>query len=170
MWSTRTAADARFSSFVAEAQPHLSQAAYLLTGSRATAEDLLQDALVRTYLAWHRVEPGKERAWVRRVMTNLVIDRWRRRRYEPVLGDESDRHRSTSRDGYDTVDHRDDIARQLAGLKPIQRAVIVLRYYEDLSEAEVAGELGLPVGTVKSTCSRALQRLRSVAESTATGA
>lgn len=103
-------------------------------------------------------------------MTNLVIDRWRRRRFEPVLGDESDRHPAPGPSGFAVVDDRDDIARQLARLKPIQRAVLVLRYYDDLSEADVARELRMPVGTVKSTCSRALERLRSAADSNQTGA
>lgn len=119
---------------------------------------------MRTYRNWRKVQPGMARAYCRRIMVNLATDRWRRKRFEAPNILEPDALTSAgSSSGYAVVEHRDDIARQLATLKPKERAVIMLRFYSDLSEAEVAAELGMPLGTVKSTCHRALQRLRSAA-------
>ena len=166
---TTTSADAAFTEFVDANHAYLSRAAYLMTSDRTVAEDLLQEALVRTYRAWRHVEPGMERAYVRRVMTNLTTDRWRRKRFEaPNLAEPDALAAPRSASGYAGVEDRDDIARQLALLTPRERAVVVLRFHEDLPEAEVAAELGIALGTVKSTCHRALQRLRSAAEPTPT--
>lgn len=155
-------ADAEFTAFVEGAQPRLSRVAVLLTGNRATAEDLVQEALIRTYMSWDRVRPEGAYSYTRRILVNLNTDRWRRRHLEPVLGDVSDDHTSAAAThAYATVDHRDDIVHELAGLSARERSIVVLRYYVDLTERQVADELDISVGTVKSTCSRALARLGS---------
>ena len=125
---TTTSADAAFTEFVDANHAYLSRAAYLMTSDRTVAEDLLQEALVRTYRAWRRVEPGMERAYVPRVMTNLTTDRWRRKRYEAVTMDLDDRRGDpTSSRGYDAADDRGSIVAQLARLSPHERAIVVLR-------------------------------------------
>jgi RNA polymerase sigma-70 factor (sigma-E family) len=146
--------------FVEGATPALRRVAHLLVADRGHADDLLQEALVRTYLAWGRVRPGEETAYVRRVMTNLSVDRWRRRRPE-VLGGVPER--PATHDAHQQVEHRGEAVRALAALSARERAVVVLRYYADLSEQQVAEELGVSVGTVKSTASRALARVRVTA-------
>lgn len=159
---TSERADADFTAFVEGAQPRLSRVAVLLTGNRATAEDLLQEAFIRTYLHWGKVRPEGAYCYTRRILVNLNTDRWRRRHLEPVVGDIGDDHVSTAASrGYSTVDHRDAIVHELSGLSDRERTIVVLRYYLDLSERQVAEELDISVGTVKSTCSRALSRLGS---------
>lgn len=162
----QAATDRQFTDFVQSSRDKFSRMAVMLAGGRSQGEDLLQDALFKTYLAWGRIQPGLAGPYTRRTMVNLATDRWRRRRYEPVIGDEGDRHESLRwSQEYDTVDARDQIVRELAHLTPHERAMVVLRYYADLPEAQVAEELGVSVGTVKSTCSRALARLRPAASS-----
>ncbi|KGN32547.1 RNA polymerase [Knoellia sinensis KCTC 19936] len=159
---TSERADAEFTAFVEGAQPRLSRVAVLITGNRATAEDLVQEALIRTYVNWGKVRPEGAYSYTRRILVNLNTDRWRRRHLEPALGDVGDDHTSsTAARAYATVDHRDDIVQELAGLSQRERTIVVLRYYLDLSERQVAEELDISVGTVKSTCSRALSRLSS---------
>ncbi len=149
-------ADEQFSAFVAARSRHLLQAAHLLTGDRHRAEDLLQTALTRAYLRWDRIEEPE--GYVRRTMVNAHTDWWRRKpwREEPteVLPETAGPAAS------DTVDTRQAVLGALATLSPRQRAVVVLRYYEGLSEAEIAATLGCSAGTVKSAASRALARLR----------
>ena len=157
-----SASDAAFTAFVDAEYAYLSRAAFLMTSDRSIAEDLLQEALVRTYRSWSRIEEGRKRAYCRRIMVNLATDRWRRKRFEGPPLEDADAFSAPAADaGYAAVDHRDDIARQLAGLSHRERAVLVLRYYSDLTEAEVARELAIPLGTVKSTAHRALSRLRA---------
>lgn len=141
-----TSPEAGFTAFVEAEREWLGRLAVMLVRDRHAGEDLLQETLVRVYLAWHRIDHDTAFAYARRTMTNLATDRWRRSRHEPVGGHEAD---------------RDDIVRQLAWLTERERTMVVLRYYADLSEAEVAQEMGVSRGTVKSTCSRALARLRS---------
>lgn len=156
-----TDADEAFNGFVTAHSPALRRTAYLLTGSTSAAEDLLQDALVKTWLAWKRIDATYAWAYTRRVMVNLMTDRWRRKRYEPVLGDESDRRADLrSESAFSVVDDQAWLVAQLTRLTPRERAMIVLRYVEDLPEAEVADLLKVSVGTVKSTCSRTLAKLR----------
>ncbi len=151
----------QFTDFVQANRTVLGRTAMLLCGDRATAEDLVQEALIRTFQTWRKVEPGKELAYLRRIMTNLTIDRWRRRRFEaPPQAEHEHRPDARSAAAFDGVDARDTIARSLRALSPRERAMVVLRYYHDLSEAEVARELGVSLGTVKSTCSRALAKMR----------
>jgi RNA polymerase sigma-70 factor (sigma-E family) len=152
-----------FHDFVAARRPTLLRAAMLLTADRSDAEDLLQSALTKTYLAWGRInDPGALDGYVRRTMVNINISWWRRRRFEEYPTDElpdtlvADHTRHS--------DLRDGLERILDRLPERQRAAIVLRYFEDLTETEVAATLGVSVGTVKSTVSRAMAKLRDEAE------
>jgi RNA polymerase sigma-70 factor (sigma-E family) len=151
-----------FHDFVAARRPTLLRAAMLLTADRGDAEDLLQSALTKTYLAWGRInDRGALDGYVRRTMVNINISWWRRRRLEEYPTDElpdtpiaDHTRRSELRDGLDRI---------LDRLPPRQRAAVVLRYYEDLTETEIAETLGVSVGTVKSTVSRAMSKLRDEA-------
>ena len=149
-----------FRAYVAARSPALLRTAYLLTGSRADAEDLLQTTLAKTYLAWDRIhERDAVDGYVRRVMVNTQTSWWRRRKVAEYATDVLP-ERGAERDA--TEDHalHDALWSALATLPKRQRATVVLRYYEDLSEAETAHVLGVSVGTVKSTTSRALAKLR----------
>jgi len=133
-----------------------------LTGDHHLAEDLTQTALVRTYAHWRRVRRADALAYSRRVLVNLNIDRIRRRHGTFEVGEQL-LERVPSRP--DTrVDQRDEAVRLLRTLTARERQVVVLRHYFDLSEAEVAHELGVTKGTVKSTLARALAKLRVTAE------
>jgi RNA polymerase sigma-70 factor (sigma-E family) len=153
-----------FEDFVRARSAALFRAALLLTGQdRAEAEDLLQGALERAYRHWARIcRQGDPERYVRRILANASTDRWRKlgRRPEYVLP--GDGVTAAADDHAGDVADRDFLLRALAGLAPRQRAVLVLRYYCDLPEAEVADALGCSVGTVKSQASRALTRLREI--------
>ncbi|MET7393474.1 SigE family RNA polymerase sigma factor [Dactylosporangium sp. AC04546] len=148
-----------FREFVAQRSGALLRTAYLLAGDWATAEDLLQIALTKTFLAWKRlghidaVEP-----YARRVLVNTSTSWWRRRwhgeRPTEVLPE------SPAADKLEETLERDALWRHVRALPNRQRAVLVLRFYEDQSEAETARLLGVSVGTVKSQASRALATLR----------
>lgn len=149
-----------FRAYVAARSGPLLRTAYLLTGNRADAEDLLQTALAKTYLAWDRVRDREALdGYVRRTMVNTQTSFWRRRRVAEYPVPELPEH-DGGRDATADADLHDAIWTALAGLPRRQRAMVVLRYYEDLSEAETAAVLGISVGTVKSTTSRALTKLR----------
>lgn len=160
--------DAEFHAFVAARSPALLRTAYLLAGGDwALAEDLLQVALTKTYLAWGRIQDQNAReAYVRATLATTATSWWRRRwhgeRATDVLPE------TIGHDLGAQVDERDALWRLVLRLPVRQRAVLVLRFYEDLSEAETARALGLSPGTVKSHTSRALARLR--AELTSPGA
>jgi RNA polymerase sigma-70 factor (sigma-E family) len=131
--------------------------ATLLAGSRSGGEDLLQAALERALRRWDDVRSEPE-IYLRRTIYHLAVDSWRMRRRRPeVLGVRAD---PAEPDGSDLVVLRGALLQALAGLPPRQRAVLVLRYFEELDEAETAAVLGCSVGTVKSSASRALARLR----------
>ena len=149
--------DAEYTAFVLSASSSLTRTAWLLTGDSDLAAELVQEALVKTYLAWRRVRHGEATAYARRILVNLNIDRWRRRPATP--SEELDR--AVLNGAEQAVDDRDEVARMLATLPQQQRRVIVLRYYNDLSEADVAGHLGISVGAVKSAASRGLATLRT---------
>lgn len=138
----------------------LLRTAYLITGNRTDAEDLLQTSLAKTYLAWGRIrERENVDAYVRRVMVNTHTSLWRRRKI-----DESPMEFVPERAGRDAtadLDLHDALWAALETLPKKMRAAVVLRYYEDLPEAEVAQILGCSVGTVKSQVSRALVKLRT---------
>ena len=149
-----------FQAYVVARSGALLRTAYLLTGSRADAEDLLQTALAKTYLAWDRIrEREAVDGYVRRVMVNTQTSFWRRRRVDEHPTGELP-ERASGRDDTADLDLHDALWGALAGLPKRQRAMLVLRYYEDMSEAETASVLGVSVGTVKSTTSRALAKLR----------
>ena len=155
-------ADEDFAEFAAASYGGLRHAAYLLTGDRHSAEDAAQTALVRTYAAWSRVRRDDAYAYARKVLVNHVTDRWRRRGREYPVG-ELPEH-DASPDPADEVALRHWLTRALATLTAKERAVIVMRYLFDQPEAAVARDLGITVGTVKSTSSRALAKLRVRAE------
>ncbi|VTR77107.1 RNA polymerase sigma-E factor [Cellulomonas hominis] len=166
--ATAAGRDAEFAAFMTTAAPALARTAWLLCGDAHQADELVQQALVRTYLAWPRARERDPLAYARRVLANLRIDTWRRRRRE-VLVDPVDLPHGAAPSGADRQADRDQLVRALATLSARQRRVVVLRHLEGLSEAEVADDLGVSVGTVKSTASRALARLRdSLGEPAAT--
>lgn len=144
---------------VAERGSALLGTAVLLTGSRAAGEDLLQAALERLMRSWNRVREDRER-YLRRTMYHLAVDQWRSRRRRPEVFLE---YEPPGRgDGLDALDLREALGQALAQLSPRQRTVLVLRYWEQLSEAEAAEALGCSIGTVKSSASRGLARLREL--------
>jgi RNA polymerase sigma-70 factor (sigma-E family) len=151
--------DAEFSSYLAARQPGLLRTAYLLTGDRHQAEDLVQTAFAKLYLAWDRVQDRESvDGYVRRILVNEHNSLWRRawKRREVTTGHVPD---APTHDTYD--DGRGAALWDLVQTLPKKaRAVVVLRYYEELSEAETADALGISVGTVKSQSSRALAALR----------
>ncbi len=160
--SRRTSAlrDAEFTEYLAVRQPALMRTAYLLTGDRHQAEDVLQTSLAKLYLAWDKVnDRNAVDAYVRRIMVNENNSLWRRgwkkREYAADELPEGDPHVDAYDDGTN-----DELWRVVQSLPPKARAVVVLRYYEQMSETETADALGISVGTVKSQCSRALSALR----------
>ena len=156
-------ADAEFTAFVAAASAELGRVAWYLTGDAARAEDLLQTTLLRTYLHWSRasrVEAGPM-AYARRVMANARTDTWRALRREHLVAP-ADVPDAALASTADANAERDLLARALATLTPRQRRIVVLRHLVGLPEAEVAAELGVSVGTVKSVSSRGLAQLRAV--------
>ncbi len=151
--------DEEFEEFVVAAWPRLRRAAYLLSHDTHEADDLVQTALASTYARWHRVRKDDAYSYVHRAVVNAYIDGTRRRRPVPVAHDPD---RSAATDGPDNaVEDRSELTDLLAPLSPRERSIIVWRYYCDAPEAEVAERLGISTGTVKSTASRALARLRS---------
>ncbi|PZF84613.1 SigE family RNA polymerase sigma factor [Jiangella anatolica] len=151
-----------FDEFVAGWSGRLLRSAYLLTGDRGLAEDLVQDVYERLYVAWPRVtDPA---AYAHRALTRQAMNRWRmrsRRPKEAALGTEHDPpdHRG---DATEALHERAVIVAALRTLTARQRAVVVLRFFADLSEADTAVAMGCSVGTVKSQTSRGLARLRTV--------
>ncbi|MGP4023187.1 SigE family RNA polymerase sigma factor [Actinomadura sp. 3N407] len=148
-----------FRSYVTERRAVLLRAATQLTSDRAEAEDLLQAALAKTYLAWHRIEDrAAVDGYVRRAMVNTQISWWRRRKLDVYPTDQIPDHPVD--DHTSRSEMRDVLFRALRRLPERQRLTVMLRYYEDMSEREIAEILGVSVGTVKSTVSRAMARLR----------
>jgi RNA polymerase sigma-70 factor (sigma-E family) len=141
----------------------LMRTALLLTGDRSEAEDLLQATLIKTYLSWDRI---RDRAaldgYVRRTMVNINISWWRRRRLREFPTAEPP---DTAVSDHTVRSALHDVLDRLLDVLPArQRAAVVLRYYEDLSEAEIAKVLGITVGAVKSSVSRGMARLRQEAD------
>jgi RNA polymerase sigma-70 factor (sigma-E family) len=151
----------RFGEFVASRTPSLIRVAYLLTGDQHAAEDLLQNALARTAARWGRLRHDDPEAYIRTVLYREQVSFWRRRgrRREVAVSAPPD-------PGYPDpspyTDLRLSMRQALLRLPPDQRAVLVLRYYEDLTETQVAGILECSVGTVRSRTHRAVTRLRAL--------
>lgn len=136
-----------FDEFVATRSPRLMRTAFLLTRDWALAEDLLQTALARAWEAWRRIE-GDPEPYVRRIIVNAYASWWRRRwRGEIPTADLPEA--TAAADRYSGLDDRDRLWRALGRLPRRQRAVLVLRYFEDLSDAEIGVVLGCSVGTPK---------------------
>jgi RNA polymerase sigma-70 factor (sigma-E family) len=161
--ATQTLAYPSFASYVKARQPVLLRTARSLTANPSDAEDLLQTALTKTYVAWERIEDHRALdGYVRRALLNTRTSQWRKRKVDEFATDEIPEP--------DPVPGVDDPAEQQAlhdamwraimKLPARQRAMVVLRYYEDLSEVQTADVLGVSVGTVKSAVSRALGKLR----------
>ena len=147
-----------FEVFVATRSAALMRTAFLLTGRRADAEDLLQTTLAKVFLSWARIEDkGAVDAYARRTMTTTQISVWRRRKLDEIPTANVPEHAATD----SPPELHEDLWSALAKLPKRQRAVVVLRYYEDRSEAEAASLLGCSVGTIKSQSSKALSKLRS---------
>ncbi len=159
---TRSDKDADFSAYMAARQPSLLRTAYLLTGDRHTAEDLVQTTLAKLYLSWDKVQQRDSLdGYSRRILVNEHNSLWRRpwKRRETTTDELPEVAAPEPGQAHDT-----DLWRFVQTLPRKQRAAIVLRYYEQLSEAETAEILGVSVGTVKSQTSRALAALRSRAD------
>jgi RNA polymerase sigma-70 factor (sigma-E family) len=151
--------DPDFRDYVRTRSSALLRTAYLLTGNVADAEDLVQSALAKTYLAWDRIEDrGALDGYVRRAIVNTHISWWRRRRLQEYptdeLPDQAVADHATSSDLQETI------RKAVDRLPQRMRAAIMLRYYDDMTEAEVAEVLGVSLGTVKSTVARAVAKLR----------
>jgi RNA polymerase sigma-70 factor (sigma-E family) len=158
----RTVEKASFDDFVATRSTRLLRTAYLLTHDRELAEDLVQASLAKAWFAWGRID-GQPEAYVRRIMVNTYSSWWRRRwNGEEATAELPERGAGAGHRAGDEVrvDDRTDLWRALARLPRRQRAVVVLRFYEDLSESETAEIMQCSVGTVKSQASRALAKLR----------
>ncbi len=147
-----------FDQFVAAHSRRLLHMAELLVGP-ADAEDLVQGVLIRMYCRWSRIEQQDPVSYARRCLLNATTDRWRHRARKEILFEDVPELADASSDDDVSVD-RDSLLRALGRLTPRERAVVVLRYYEDLPEPEIAADLGIARGTVKSTCNRALKKLR----------
>jgi len=152
--------EAAFAEFVAARTSALMRTAYLLTRDHHLAEDLVQTALFKAAMAWERIE-GEPEPYVRRILYTESISWWRRRRRR-VVEAAAVQLEQPAAPGAD-VDLQIALERALGQLTAKQRTVLVLRYYEDLTEADAARALGVGIGTVKSTHRRALLRLRAVA-------
>lgn len=156
--------EAEYQAFVVARWPRLVRTAYLLTGDRHLAEDLAQTALTRAYQGWHRVRAcDNPDAYVHRILVRCNATRFRKHRVAEQLGDVPEPRSGGPGDGGDhagAVADRRALLGALRELPPKQRAIVVLRYWSDLSERETADVVGCSVGTVKSQTHRALARLR----------
>ncbi|KIQ64060.1 hypothetical protein TR51_28740 [Kitasatospora griseola] len=155
---SRETEDDAYAAFVAVAWPRHLRTATLIAGDRSRGEELLQDCLVKLYVRWRRAVADDPHAYLRRMLVNGHISWWRRRRRETLIAELPDRP-GTPGDEYGETD---ELHRALRQLPARQRAVVVLRHLEDLSEKETAAVLGCSLGTVKSQHSRAMSRLRTV--------
>ncbi|GAA2628284.1 SigE family RNA polymerase sigma factor [Dactylosporangium fulvum] len=160
-----------FGDFVRSRTPSLLRSAFLLTGDQHLAEDLVQNALIRTHQAWRRLHhTGNAEAYTRKIMYHLQVAWWRRGKVvESLTEDVTETLRGTRRDASDTGDHatatavRVTLQAALLRLTNRQRAVLVLRFFEDRSEVAAAELMGVSVGTIKSQTAKALARLRTIA-------
>lgn len=160
---TRTSTGDDYVAFVRARQDALLRAAYLICGDHHLAEDLVQEALVKLASRWERLRDEAPEAYVRRILYRDAVSRWRRVRRERLVDHQDPQGVMAGRASGEVTDRWVDGAQvraALALLPPRQRAVMVLRYFEDLSEAEIAETLGVARGTVKSQASDAMRTLR----------
>ncbi|EWT02642.1 RNA polymerase subunit sigma-70 [Intrasporangium oryzae NRRL B-24470] len=151
--------EADFTAYVQARQRHLARFAYLLTGDTHSAEDLVQSALAKVYRKWDSIHDSPD-AYVRQVIVNEHRSWWRRTwRHQEVTGSDLITYADPPAPADEHPDN--DLRTLVRSLPRQQRAAIVLRYYEDLTEAQTAAVLGCSVGTVKSHTSRALKALRT---------
>jgi RNA polymerase sigma-70 factor (sigma-E family) len=151
-----------FEELAESARPALVRAAYAVTGRREDAEDAVQSSLVKAMAAWQRVagqERWRQQAYVRQIVVNTCRSGWRKWGARVSVGDMPE---LVQQPGTDAVDDRELVRQALDRLPVRQREVLLLRYYEDLSEAEIATRLGCAPGTVKSSAARALRALRDM--------
>lgn len=146
-----------FDEFVAARSSGLLRTAYLLTHDHALAEDLLQTALTKAWFAWSRID-GNPEPYIRKILVNTYASWWRRKWNGEIASDELPER--SVHDGADAAGDSHDLWQAMERLPRRQRAVVVLRYFEDLSEAATADLLGCSRGTVKSQLSKALAKLR----------
>lgn len=149
-----------FTEFVAARSAALHRTAYLMVGERGLAQDLLQEALTKTYLAWPRLrDPSRAEAYTRRAITTTAIGWYRRKGWTAErVGATAPESRTHGHEG--AVTDREWLWQALLDLPPRQRAALVCRFYEDLSEAQTAEAMGCAPGTVKSQVSAGLAKLR----------
>jgi len=145
-----------FTEWVASVERQLLRSAYLLTGDLHRAQDLVQEALVKVALRWRRLRAGNPTAYARTILVRDSVSMWRRRHRETVVADVTPTGVCSSDPDTELV-----VRRALARLTPAQRAVLVLRHFDDLTERETAEILGVSIGTVKSQNAAALARLRT---------
>jgi RNA polymerase sigma-70 factor (sigma-E family) len=146
-----------FDDFVAARSTGLLRTAYLLTRDHALAEDLLQTALTKAWFAWSRID-GHPEPYVRKILVNTYASWWRRRWHGELPSEDLPERGAVDATGSAEAGH--DLWQAMARLPRRQRAVVVLRYFEDLTEAETARLLDCSAGTVKSQLSKALAKLR----------
>ncbi|WP_425956398.1 SigE family RNA polymerase sigma factor [Xylanimonas sp. McL0601] len=164
MSSAAATPDEEFAAFMADASPRLAHTAWLLTGDEHLAEELVQEALTRTFLAWRKVRRRDPHAYARRVLVGRRANDQVKRNREPSYASPALPDGATE-GGERAVIDRDRLVRALSTLTERQRRIVVLRHLVGLSEQEVAHNLGVSLGTVKSTASRGLAQLREVLES-----
>ncbi|KFU78191.1 RNA polymerase sigma-70 factor, sigma-E family [Amycolatopsis lurida] len=152
------ARDADFSEYFAARVQRFRRLAFGMCGDWHGAEDLVQATFVQLYRRWRRVRPDTVDAYARRILLNLFLGRKRKHRRELVTSTPPDRAAPPGHDSHDRI----DLERVLSDLTPRQRAMVVLRFLEDLSVAEVASLLGVAEGTVKSQTARGIEALRAV--------
>ena len=162
--AVETTRQEEFGQFMAARWPGLVRLAYGLTGDRWLAEDVAQAALASAYAAWWRVRRADDPdAYVRRILVNTSNRRFRRRRITEHAREPGDLPDRAVADPCDLIGQRSALLSALRELPGRQRAIVVLRYWEDLSDAQVAAALGCAEGTVRSQASRALAKLRGSA-------
>ena len=161
---TVTSSASAYEEYAATAWPSLYRLAYLLAGNHADAEDLAQQALLKVYRNWARVEASRSAdAYVRQILTNTFVSTRRPLRFRREVLTETPPETTPSGTSTATTEPEDRLMLwpHVCGLPPRQRAVVVLRYYEDLSEQQIADTLGCSTGTVKSTAHKAITTLRA---------
>lgn len=150
------AEEAAFVAFAQGALPRMLRTAWLLCGDATRAEDAVQESLVRLYGVWPKVRAEQPEAYLHRILRNHLVSTWRRERRQVLVAEV---HDAASPDS-EAATQRVDLVRALRQLPRREREAVVLRHYADLSEQVVADLLGVSIGTVKSSASRGLQRLR----------